>query len=447
MKKLLLLLAGAALTAAPLFAETADRTLYILSVGVEPQRSFHGLNDPYAHDANHMATALLAARPLFGDVKTTVINGKSATPDNVKRALQDLAKAAKGPKDVAFVHFSTHGGWDSRGGFSFSLVGTEAGVRNVWQEFGDDEVLRTLSRVQCPVFLTLDTCSAGGLIPRGNIATPRISYLVACGRDESSVGEGMGVRKPHGVFVTAFCEALRGSADANRDGIVTWGEVIKYVPDRANSFAPAQHAEIRTAAGAEGIALAKLDSAPAAEARPAPAATASASASPAPAAKPAPLFDETVARNPFGLPDVNKPFVIRFKEFWQTTPVSGDGQDENAAAWGAVSLPQAADITGRWSARWKNDNGEWMTGEAIIKVKDERTFIIYRDARARYLFELRTQKPAATQQPGHRLIGRYVNLVDEEDNGPWVGRVMGNDRIDGKWQGGRWDLRRTIGAQ
>lgn len=80
-------------------------------------------------------------------------------------------------------------------------------------------------------------------------------------------------------------------------------------------------------------------------------------------------------------------------------------------------------------------------------MKDERTFILYRDAQARYLFELRRQKPGTTDQPGPRLIGTYVNLADENDTGPWVGLLVGNDRIDGKWQGGRWDFRRIIEAK
>lgn len=442
MKSIFCFLVGIALG-----SQVSAQTLHILSIGVEPMRSFHSGNDPYAHDAGHMARVLEAARPFYKEVRSTVVSGRNATPENVKRALHDLADAAKDPKDVAFVHFSTHGGWSVREGFSFSLIGTED--HHVWQNFRDVDAMRTLARIQARVLLTLDTCCAAGIIPRGNTATPRISYLTACGREESSVGEGKGIKKPHGVFVTAFCEALGGLADINHDGIVTWGEVLKYLPERAYSIAPEQHAEARTQKGAEEIPLAKL-----AMAAPPPApppASVPATKPPMVAvvpAKPVPIFDESVARNPFGLTDVNKPFVVKYKEFWQTTRLRGGAKDDNAAVWGDIVLPAAADITGRWSARWKSFGGDdWRTGEAIIKVKDDRTFILYRDAGGRYLFELRTQKPGTTEQPGHRLIGRYVNLADEEDNGPWVGLVVGNDRIDGKWENGRWDLRRIVGPQ
>lgn len=423
-------------------APALSQTLHVLSIGVEPMRSFHSGNDPYAHDAGHMARVLEAAKPFYQEVRTRVVSGRNATPDNVKAALREVADAAKDPKDVVFVHFSTHGGWSARDGFVFSLVGTED--HHVWQDFRDVDALRSLSTIKGRVLLTLDTCSAAGIIPRGNTATPRISYLTACGREEGSVGEGRGIQKPHGIFVTAFCEALGGAADANRDGIVTWGEVTGYLPGRASFIAPEQHAEARTASGAEAIPLAKL-------------AVAAPSAAPAkprltsdpPAPSPMKLFDESVARNPFGLPDVTKPFLAKFKEFWQTAPLVGGEKQANAAAWASITVPDAKDLTGRWSARWRTDTErkEWLVGEAIVKVKDDRTFILYRDAQARYLFELRTQKPGTTDQPGHRLIGTYVNLADETDTGPWGGLVVGNDRIDGKWQNGRWDFRRVIEAK
>lgn len=433
MKTTLCILAAAGLLA----LQASAQTLHILSIGVEPLKSFHSANDPYAHDAGHMARVLLAARPLYKAVHSKVVRGRDATPENVKAALRELADMAKDPKDVVFVHFSTHGGWSARDGFAFSLIGTED--HKVWQDFRDTDALRPLATIKGRVLLTLDTCGAAGIIPKGSTATPRISYLTACGREESSVGEGRGIQKPHGVFVTAFCEALGGSADLNHDGTVTWGEVLAYLPERATAIAPEQHAVARTQPGAEAIPLAKL-----AVASQPPATTATPTVATA-APKPAPLFDETVARNPFGLPDVNKPFLARFKEFWQNTNIRGAEKDDNAPAWADITLPQAADITGRWSARWKNYNGDWITGEAIIKVKEDRTFIIYRDPQARYLFELRTQK--ATQFPGHRLIGRYVNLADEDDNGPWVGMVVGNDRMDGKFTTGRWDFRRVIGPK
>lgn len=433
MRKIHCMLAAACALASQGFTQT----LHVLSIGVEPKRSFHSSNDPYARDAGHMARVLEAARPFYQAISIKVVSGRNATPENVKAALREVAAAAKNPKDVVFVHFSTHGGWSVRDGFVFSLIGTED--HHVWQDFRDVDALRSLATIKGRVLLTLDTCCAAGIIPRGNTATPRISYLTACRREESSVGEGKGVNKPHGIFVTAFCEAVAGSADLNRDGTVTWGEILKYLPERASSIAPEQHAQVRTTPGAEAIPLAKIAVASVTP----PTKPRLTSDPPAPAPAPMKLFDETVLRNPFGLPDVNKPFVIRFKEFWQTTPVEGTDRDENAAPWAGLSLPQAADITGRWSARWKSTDGDWMTGEAIIKVKDERIFIIYRDAQARYLFELRNQR--ATKLPGKRMIGRFVNLVDGDDNGPWVGRVMGNDRIDGVWQGGRWDFRRIVG--
>jgi hypothetical protein len=148
------------------------------------------------------------------------------------------------------------------------------------------------------------------------------------------------------------------------------------------------------------------------------------------------------ARNPFGLPDVEHPFGPALKEFLQSTRIAGGDADDNATNWTAVAVSGASSVDGQWASRWK-DTGEWTAGRATIRTKGDRVYILYRDGGARYLFELRYGNNGANPQ---RLVGRYVNLGDEEDNGPWVGRIIGNDRIDGKWTGGRWDFRRVIGT-
>ena len=43
-------------------------------------------------------------------------------------------------------------------------------------------------------------------------------------------------------------------------------------------------------------------------------------------------------------------------------------------------------------------------------------------------------------------MGRYINQGVPSASTPWVGLIVGDDRIDGVWTSGRWDLRRNLGA-
>ena len=43
---------------------------------------------------------------------------------------------------------------------------------------------------------------------------------------------------------------------------------------------------------------------------------------------------------------------------------------------------------------------------------------------------------------GTRLVGKYINLTDPKITRPWIGLIVSNQRIDGRWSGGRLDFRR-----
>jgi hypothetical protein len=66
---------------------------------------------------------------------------------------------------------------------------------------------------------------------------------------------------------------------------------------------------------------------------------------------------------------------------------------------------------------------------------DNRVYILYREGTAAYLIDAR-------RDGKNRLVGKYLNLQDHRDTYPWVGLIIGNQRIDGAWTGGRWDFRR-----
>jgi len=150
------------------------------------------------------------------------------------------------------------------------------------------------------------------------------------------------------------------------------------------------------------------------------------------------------ARNPFGLEDIAEDFFGEELQEWAAAVELAGGQDDpNSRAWAAPSAQRDFDsIDGEWAGRWsesQTDDMAWSTGTATIKSVGDRVFFLYRseDTGDEYLCEAR--------RDGDRLVGTYVN-VDPfmgDDNGPWVGLIVGSDRIDGKWFDGRWDFRRV----
>jgi hypothetical protein len=79
----------------------------------------------------------------------------------------------------------------------------------------------------------------------------------------------------------------------------------------------------------------------------------------------------------------------------------------------------------------------WITGVAKVRSVGDRVFILHSDKTNVYLMEAR-------REGKNRLVGRYVNTNIPEDTSPWVGVIVDDERIDGIWRFGRWDLRRKL---
>ena len=160
---------------------------------------------------------------------------------------------------------------------------------------------------------------------------------------------------------------------------------------------------------------------------------------------PEPELEDAVpkqVRNPFGLVDIADDFFGEELQEWAAgVQLSGGEDDPNAEAWAPPSAQRDFDsIDGEWSGRWsepQKDDKAWTSGSATIKSVGDRVFFLYRAEEDEYLCE--------AMREGNRLVGTYVN-VDPfrwDDQGPWVGLIVGKDRIDGKWLDGRWDFRRV----
>ena len=146
------------------------------------------------------------------------------------------------------------------------------------------------------------------------------------------------------------------------------------------------------------------------------------------------------SRNPFSIPDIPDFDLKKIKSFAEKLSWSSPEKDPNAQKWAesdgrSEKMPSVSGLEGAWSSRWNGGSRgpDWLEGKAEIKEKDGKIYILYRDSSDTYLIE--------AQKEGATLFGKYRDQAGS-DQGPWVGRLIDQCRIDGQWSQGRWDFRR-----
>jgi hypothetical protein len=151
-------------------------------------------------------------------------------------------------------------------------------------------------------------------------------------------------------------------------------------------------------------------------------------------------------RNPFNVMDVPAPDDQEVMDFAVGAKLAGTADDENAKAWTA---PRDRDpygaIEGDWSCRWNGGAdatipgdaaNKWKAGHAVVKAVGDRLYLLFDwdNGARRGLID--------AHREGARLVGKYINLTDPKITRPWIGLIVSNQRIDGRWTGGRLDFRR-----
>jgi hypothetical protein len=144
--------------------------------------------------------------------------------------------------------------------------------------------------------------------------------------------------------------------------------------------------------------------------------------------------------------DVPNPNDQEVQEFATGSTLEGTPDDENAKAWGTLKYCDQSDaIEGRWSSRWNGGAdptipgdrpNKWKQGQAEVKAGGDRIYLLFdwEGGARRGLIDARRE--------GTRLVGKYINLTDPKVTRPWIGLIVNNRRIDGRWTGGRLDFRR-----
>jgi len=157
------------------------------------------------------------------------------------------------------------------------------------------------------------------------------------------------------------------------------------------------------------------------------------------------LGQDLGTRNPFGVMDVPTPNDQRVLEFAAGTTLAGTSDDENAGGWATGDRRQDDTLEGHWSSRWNGGADptipgdapdKWKQGRAEVKTAGDRLYLLFNwdNGARRGLID--------AHREGTRLVGKYINLTNPKIMEPWVGLIVSNQRIDGRWTRGRLDFRR-----
>jgi hypothetical protein len=152
-------------------------------------------------------------------------------------------------------------------------------------------------------------------------------------------------------------------------------------------------------------------------------------------------------RNPFGVMDVPAPNDEEVTRFARAAALDGSADDENAKAWSSADHSiQHGTIEGDWSSRWNggadptiagDTADKWKQGQGQARTMGDRVYLYFDwDSGARKgLIDAQRVGPQG-------LVGKYINLGNPEITRPWIGLIVDDRRIDGRFPEGCLDFRR-----
>lgn len=248
-------------TSAPLTLDApgeaaGEGRLFILAIGVDDYRNKDLRLNFAGADARLFAAEFAeAARPLYRDVRPTVLLDQDATRDGVIAALERLGREV-GPNDTFLMYLAGHGVRaepDDR----FLFLPQDVEDASSWEALRrvavtDETLVSLVSRIRARNgFLFIDTCFAGQITidALANLGHETGRFMLAA---SSSVQEALdSYDGRNGVFAHAVAEALAGGAARDERGVITALALGEYVSRRVSELARekghAQDAVFRTA--------------------------------------------------------------------------------------------------------------------------------------------------------------------------------------------------------
>jgi caspase domain-containing protein len=252
--------AALATTSQPVVTKFSGRKFAAI-IGVSHYQ-FHdaGLNDLQYADADARAVRDFLLQPEGGGFKASDIvymENNGATSEAVRDALTRLLPKATA-NDLVFIYIASHGSPDPFEPRKLYFLMNDTKVANMPTTglgmFELQEVLDHLLKAD-RVVVFIDACHSAGIAgPKlvtgrqlqrieNNVFNLYASKLyretgraVLTSSDVNEISEeGANWGGGHGVFTWALLEGLRGAADANKDRVVTAGEIFNYVSNKVRT--------------------------------------------------------------------------------------------------------------------------------------------------------------------------------------------------------------------
>jgi hypothetical protein len=389
--------------------------LYILSVGAQLDASSR---DWYAHDALYMRQSFALCESNHKSTHSKMLLGTEATPLKVRDALNWIAISAC-ESDSLIIFFSAHGKTDDNGQYQMFLSPDEKdGTLINDGSLKDKEFVSALSGLKCPALILVDTCQSGGFESELNSSSIKGSFLFSCDVCEFSSGQMEQPSVPHGNFVIAAVEGTSELADKNQDVMVTEDEFLNYIIERVPVYDPWQHPRRLDHKGRPANILAVIDRS----------------------------YTKIPLWTPYNLrciqaisdmtPDQSSIDMLRTNGVILSSPQIG-AQNNSGNSSASKALPN---IEGKWASTWTASNGTITgSGEASIYRVCKGYFIEYSDPNDSYSFKVQDLTDG-------RLEGYYWKPCDSTSTGAWIGLIIDNEHINGKWSEGRWDFSRQTAS-
>jgi len=149
------------------------------------------------------------------------------------------------------------------------------------------------------------------------------------------------------------------------------------------------------------------------------------------------------SRNPFGFPDIVAPDGPDVMQLAARIQMPGGPDDRNAPQWAedVAASGNRDSLNGVWYSRWEAGT----SGSSTVRVIGDRLDATYTNQSGRMAGK--TWLLEAVIGSDNRLAGRWIQIGNSRDTGPFIGLIVSPERIDGIWSArmsDRWDFRRRL---
>jgi hypothetical protein len=228
-------------------AATGLPTLYLLSVGVSTYKDKNITLTYPSKDAKDFADVMSQQKgKLYKDVVVRVRTDALATRDNIMDDLEWIQRQAT-QRDMVIVFMAGHGMNDTVTGNYYYLpydASLEAVKRTM---IPGSEIHSTLARLTGTRLLFMDTCHAGNVTGTATRGVPDLRQFL---QDLKDGGQGLVVitsSRPgqksqehpswnNGAFTKALVEGLKGKAQKDRQGLITFTALDAYITQRVKEL-------------------------------------------------------------------------------------------------------------------------------------------------------------------------------------------------------------------